>query len=83
MITPLSFGVGYTRDHFKANNQSNIIDFSEIPTAGLAANTGYGLASYFLGLPSDATRVIGNEEGDMITDFYSATCRMTSGQRVS
>jgi hypothetical protein len=68
----LSFGVWYMRDHYKANNQSNSVVFSSIPTEGLTPGTGYGLASYFLGLPSDANRVIGNEEGNMITDFYSA-----------
>lgn len=47
------------------------MDFLSVPTSGLTSGTGYGLASYLLGLPSTAGRVIGSTEGDMITKYYA------------
>ena len=70
----LSFGGWYGRDHFVTDNQTGTeMDFLSVPTSGVGApGTGYGLASYLLGLPSTAGRVIGSTEGDMITDYYAA-----------
>jgi hypothetical protein len=68
----LQFGGMFIRDHFITNNQTGTDeDFNTIPTQGLAAGTGYGLASFMLGLPSDAGRVIGSTEGDMVGSYPS------------
>ena len=69
----LAFGGWYGHDHFVTDNQTGTeMDFTSVPTSGLTSNTGYGLASYLLGLPSTAGRVIGSTEGDMITSYYAA-----------
>lgn len=66
------FGGWILRDSYKTDNLSGTEeDFDSTPTIGLASGTGFGLASYLLGLPSDSGRVIGNTEGDMLT-HYSA-----------
>jgi hypothetical protein len=68
----LAFGGWFGRDHFVTNNQTGTeMDFLSVPTSGLTTGTGYGLASYLLGLPSTAGRVIGSTEGDMITNYYA------------
>lgn len=68
----LSFGGWIGRDHFVTDNQTGTeMDFLSVPTSGLTSGTGYGLASYLLGLPSTAGRVIGSTEGDMITKYYA------------
>jgi hypothetical protein len=68
----LSFGGWYGHDHFVTDNQTGTeMDFLSVPTSGLASGTGYGLASYLLGLPSTAGRVIGSTEGDMITHYIA------------
>jgi hypothetical protein len=69
----LGFGGWIVRDAYKTNNQTGTeVDFSVLPTsAATAGSTGYGLATYFLGLPSTAGRVIGSTEGDMFTHYYA------------
>ena len=68
----LSFGGWFGRDHFVTDNQTGTeMDFLSVPTSGLASGSGYGLASYLLGLPSTAGRVIGSTEGDMINKYYA------------
>lgn len=69
----LSVGGWYGRDHFRTNNQTGTqMDFLSPPTAGVGVpGTGFGFASFLLGLPSTAGRVIGNTEGDMITHYFA------------
>ncbi|HEV2498146.1 MAG TPA: TonB-dependent receptor [Terriglobia bacterium] len=68
----LQFGAMYIRDHFITNNQTGTqVSFTSQPTAGLAPGTGFGLASFLMGLPSSASRVIGSTKGDMIGNYPS------------
>jgi len=69
----IAFGGWYGHDHFKTDNQTGTeMDFLTPPTAGVGVtNSGYGLASYLLGLPSTAGRVIGSTEGDMVTNYFA------------
>ncbi|MGH9398648.1 MAG: carboxypeptidase regulatory-like domain-containing protein [Terriglobia bacterium] len=66
----LQFGGTLTRSHITTNNQAGSgIEFTSQPTASLTGANGDGLASFLLGLPSSAGRVIGNTEGDMIANY--------------
>jgi hypothetical protein len=68
----VAFGGWYMHSHYLTNNQTGTQEqFNSLPTMGLASGTGYGLASYLLGLPSSSGRVIGSTEGDMVTNYYS------------
>ena len=68
----IDFGGSIQRTTFKTNNQSGIqVQFTANQTSGFVSGTGSGLASFMLGIPESAGRVIGNTEGDMYGNTYS------------
>lgn len=68
----LEFGGSIQRTTFKTNNQTGIQEqFTATQTSNFAPGTGFGLASFLLGTPESAGRVIGNTEGDMYGNTYS------------
>lgn len=68
----IDFGGSIQRTTFKTNNQTGIQEqFTANQTSNYTPGTGFGLASFMLGLPESAGRVIGNTEGDMFGNTYS------------
>src|SRR5581483_4637265 len=68
----LQFGGNVMRTTFKTNNMSGISEqFTSVPTSNFIPGTGFALASFLLGTPESAGRVIGNTEGDMFGNTYS------------
>jgi len=80
------FGFGITNNRFITNNLTGTqVAFTSAQTSNFAAGTGNALASYVLGVPETAGRVIGNTAGDMhgntyglyFQDTFRATRRLT------
>lgn len=68
----IEFGGNVQRTTFKTNNQTGIQEqFTANQTSNYTSGTGFGLASFMLGIPESAGRVIGNTEGDMYGNTYS------------
>src|SRR6185295_3349341 len=68
----LQFGGAVIYSSFKTNNLSGTtVQFSNLPTSNFATGSGNALASFLLGLPDSASRVLGNTEGDMYGNAYS------------
>jgi hypothetical protein len=68
----IDFGGAVTRTTFITDNQSGRnMNFSASPTSNFVANTGTVLASYVLGLPDSAGRIVGNTAGDMYGNGYA------------
>jgi len=68
----LDFGGSIVRTTFKTDNQTGTQEqFTTTQTSNFSPGTGYALASFMLGLPDSAGRVIGNTEGDMYGNAYS------------
>jgi len=66
------FGGGVSRTSFQTNNLAgSSAVFTSLQTSNFAPRTGAGLASYMLGLPESASRVVGNTEGDMFGNAHS------------
>ena len=66
------FGGSIVRTTFKTDNQTGTQEqFTTTQTSNFVPGTGFALASYMLGLPDSAGRVIGNTEGDMHGNAYS------------
>lgn len=69
----LLFGGSVMRTSFKTNNLAGTtVQFTTLPTSNFVARTGEALASFLLGTPESASRVLGNSEGDMYGNVYSA-----------
>lgn len=69
----IQFGGGITRTTFVTNNQTGTqVQFTTLQTSNFVPNTGFALASFVLGTPESAGRVIGSTEGDMYGNAYSA-----------
>ena len=67
------FGGSVMRTSFKTNNLSGTtVQFTTLTTSNFASGTGDALASFLLGTPESASRVLGNTEGDMYGTAYSA-----------
>jgi hypothetical protein len=62
------FGAVFYRATYLTDNQTSVTeDFEVTPTENLATSTGGdALASYVLGLPSEAEREVGSSEGNML-----------------
>ena len=66
------FGGSVVRTIFKTDNQTGTQEqFTTTQTSNFTPGTGFALASFMLGLPDSAGRVIGNTEGDMHGNAYS------------
>ncbi len=79
----IDFGGGVIRTTFITDNQTGrSAVFSSAPTSNYVANTGNVIASYVLGLPDSAGRIVGSTEGNMYGNGYSLyaqdTYRVTS-----
>ena len=62
----LEFGGFLLRAGFITDNQSGVEeDYSSVQTSNYVPNTGYSLASYLMGIPTDAARIFGSSVGDM------------------
>ena len=82
----LEFGFGITNNKFISDNLTGTqVAFTTAQTSNFVPNTGNALASYMLGVPETAGRVIGNTAGDMhgntyglyIQETFRATPRLT------
>ena len=68
----LQFGGGVTHTSFKTNNLAGTtVQFTTLTSSNFAPRTGDALASFLLGTPESASRVLGNTEGDMYGKAYS------------
>lgn len=68
----LEFGGSVQRTTFKTNNQTGIQEqYTANQTSNFTPGTGFALASFLLGTPESAGRVIGNTEGDMYGNAFS------------
>lgn len=68
----LQFGGAVMHTSFKTNNLAGTtVQFTALPTSNFVTNTGNALASFMLGTPEGASRVLGNTEGDMYGKTYS------------
>jgi Carboxypeptidase regulatory-like domain len=68
----IDFGGGVIRTTFVTDNQTGrTATFSSSPTSNFAPNTGNVIASYVLGLPDSAGRIVGSTEGNMYGNGYS------------
>ena len=68
----IDFGGGVIRTTFITDNQTGrSVNFSTRQTSNFVANTGFGLASFVLGLPESAGRISGSTEGNMYGNAYS------------
>lgn len=68
----VEFGGSVQRTTFKTNNQTGIQEqYTANQTSNFVPGTGFALASFMLGTPESAGRVIGNTEGDMYGNAYS------------
>ena len=66
------FGGSIQRTSFKTDNQSGTQEqFATTQTSNFVPNTGFGLASFVLGLPDSAGRVFGSSLGDYYGNAYS------------
>jgi hypothetical protein len=66
------FGGSIVRTTFKTDNQSGTQEqFNTTQTSNFGPGTGFGLASFMLGLPDSAGRVFGSSEGDYYGNAYS------------
>jgi len=81
----VTFGGLIMRIGFLTDNQNSIQENFSTDQTAFGSNTGSALASYLLGLPESAGRVIGSTEGDMygwsygfyVQDTYRVTPRLT------
>ena len=68
----IDFGGGLIRTTFITDNQTGrSVIFSSAPTSNFVPNTGTVIASYVLGLPDSAGRIVGSTAGDMYGNGYS------------
>jgi hypothetical protein len=68
----IEFGGSIINTRFKTDNQTGTqVSFTRTQTSDFSPNTGFGLASFVLGLPESAGRVFGSTEGDMHGNVYS------------
>jgi hypothetical protein len=68
----LDFGGSLMRVSFVTNNLSGTtVQFTPQQSSNFVSGTGHALASYLLGLPDSASRVLGNTEGDMVGLAYA------------
>src|SRR5581483_1589157 len=67
------FGGAILHTQFKTNNQTGTqVSFTRTQTSDFVSpDSGFGLASFMLGTPESAGRVIGSTEGDMHGNNYS------------
>ena len=81
----LAFGALIMRIGFVTDNQNSIQENFSTDQTAFGSNSGSDLASYLLGLPESAGRVIGSTEGDMfgwsygfyVQDTYRITPKLT------
>ena len=82
----IGFGWNLLRARFLTDNEGGIeVDFSPVQTSNFTSSTGFPLASFLLGLPTDASTVIGSTAGDMlgggaglyVQDSFRATPKLT------
>ncbi len=66
------FGGAAMYTSFVTNNLAGTsVQFTALPSSNFAPRTGDALASFLLGTPESASRVLGNTEGDMYGPAYS------------
>src|SRR5579872_3303489 len=65
------FGGGVVHSSVIVDNRTDGVTFSTDQTSNFVPNTGYGLASFLLGIPETATRNAGDTEGDLHGNAYS------------